>query len=141
MVMSIFNIVFFMGIFWYVICDLVYDNFILENDFCDDHNLTWRSCPYNNLYFLENFGLLDQSTLSHVVILMYFSFTTLSCIGFGDYYPVADVERLIAIFILLFGVAMFTIIKDNFCQILFSFMDLTANFDDSDNINMFLSLL
>lgn len=72
---------------------------------------------------------------------MYFSFTTLSTVGFGDLYPVADVERFIAIFILLFGVAMFTIIKDNFCQILFSFMDLRANFDDSDNINMFLSML
>lgn len=52
--------------------------------------------------------------LRKVILLMYFSFTTLSCVGFGDLHPVADFERIVAIFILLIGVALFTIIKGNF---------------------------
>lgn len=51
MVVSIFNIVFFMSIFWYVLCDLLYENFLLETDYCKHKNLSWRFCSYNNRHF------------------------------------------------------------------------------------------
>jgi voltage-gated potassium channel len=35
---------------------------------------------------------------------MYFALTTLTTVGFGDYYPVSNTERLIGSFMLLFGV-------------------------------------
>ena len=41
---------------------------------------------------------------------MYFSFTTLSTIGFGDYYPVSNTERVAIELLLLFGVALFSYI-------------------------------
>jgi voltage-gated potassium channel len=44
---------------------------------------------------------------------MYFAFTSLSTVGFGDYYPVSDLERLISSIILLIGVAMFSYILGN----------------------------
>jgi voltage-gated potassium channel len=49
---------------------------------------------------------------------MYFAFTSLSTVGFGDYYPVSDIERLTSSVLLLFGVAMFSyILTDLLSQI------------------------
>ena len=49
---------------------------------------------------------------------MYFAFTSLSTVGFGDYYPVSDLERLVGSFVLLAGVAMFSyILSDLLSQI------------------------
>ena len=39
---------------------------------------------------------------------MYFAFTTISTVGFGDYYPITDAERAIWAPILLSGVAIFS---------------------------------
>ncbi len=35
---------------------------------------------------------------------MYYALTTLTTVGFGDYYPISDVERMVGSFMLLFGV-------------------------------------
>ena len=40
---------------------------------------------------------------------VYFTFTTLSTVGFGDYHPRSDIERIVGAVILFFGVAIFSI--------------------------------
>lgn len=42
------------------------------------------------------------------IILIYFGLTSLSTIGFGDYHPISNAERLISTFMLLFGVSIFS---------------------------------
>jgi hypothetical protein len=49
---------------------------------------------------------------------MYFAFTSLSTVGFGDYTPRSDIERSIGAFVLLSGVATFSYIMGNFINIL-----------------------
>lgn len=49
--------------------------------------------------------------------IIYYSFTSLSTVGFGDYHPKSDFERLLCMFILMFGVAIFSYIMGNFIQI------------------------
>ena len=44
------------------------------------------------------------------MISIYFAFTSLSTVGFGDYYPVSSLERVVGAFVLLIGVAMFSYI-------------------------------
>ena len=39
---------------------------------------------------------------------MYFALTSLSTVGFGDYYPITDFERLLTSFMLLIGVMLFS---------------------------------
>lgn len=39
---------------------------------------------------------------------MYFALTSLSTVGFGDYYPITDFERLLTSFVLLIGVMLFS---------------------------------
>jgi len=48
----------------------------------------------------------------------YFAFTTLSTVGFGDLAPRSDVERIACAFILMMGVAIFSVFLGNFTLIL-----------------------
>ena len=41
---------------------------------------------------------------------MYYSFTSLSTVGFGDFHPRSDFERLVCAAMLTFGVAIFSIL-------------------------------
>jgi len=63
------------------------------------------------------------------IISMYFAFTTLSTVGFGDYYPKGDVERLVGGFVMLFGVAIFSYIMGKFIEILDKYKDLNKDLD------------
>jgi len=99
LVMAIVNISFFVGMGWYT--------FI---------NVTQFIMPEDN--FFSNYGILENTEGYRVVQTMYFSFTTLSTVGFGDYHPVNYYERAVACFILLYGVAIFSYIQGNFIEII-----------------------
>jgi len=52
------------------------------------------------------------------VISCYFALTTLSTVGYGDYYPISNPERIFTIIVMLGGVAFFSYIMGNFIEIL-----------------------
>jgi hypothetical protein len=62
--------------------------------------------------------------LQITIILQYYSFTSLSTVGFGDFNPRSDIERLVVAFILLFGVAVFSYMMGIFIEILDEFKEL-----------------
>ena len=72
---------------------------------------------------------------------MYYSYTTLSTVGFGDLTPRSDYERLICIVVLLLGVAIFGIIMGEFLEIIEKFKQYDAELDDGDALAMFFGLL
>lgn len=72
---------------------------------------------------------------------MYYSFTTLSTVGFGDFHPRGNHERIIACFVLMFGVAIFSYIMGNFISILDSFKEMNSIIDEGDSLARFLGLL
>lgn len=59
--------------------------------------------------YTDNWSLVDMTRGQRVLVSTYFSMTSLSTVGFGDYYPVSNNERLIGSFVLLFGVALFSL--------------------------------
>ena len=67
---------------------------------------------------MDVYELDKQSNLREILIVVYFSFTSLSTVGFGDLHPKSDAERLLCCFVLLFGVAIFSYIMGNFITIL-----------------------
>jgi hypothetical protein len=71
----------------------------------------------------------------------YFSFTSLSTVGFGDICPISDLERILGAIILLFGVSVFSLIMNNFIEILDRFNNLNSDLGDGDNLTKFFSLL
>tara|TARA_B110000285_G_scaffold154438_1_gene172301 strand:+ start:997 stop:2052 length:1056 start_codon:yes stop_codon:yes gene_type:complete len=72
---------------------------------------------------------------------VYYAFTSLSTVGFGDFNPRSDSERLVCSFILLFGVAIFSYIMGIFIEILDQYKNLNADLDDGDNLSKFFGLL
>jgi hypothetical protein len=76
-----------------------------------------------------------------MIVVVYFAFTTLATVGYGDYRPVQKHERLVCSFILLFGVAVFSFIMGNFIEILMSFKVVTAENEESENLTKWLGLL
>lgn len=56
-----------------------------------------------------------------MILVVYWAFTTLSSLGYGDYYPRNNDERVVAIFVFLFGVALFTFIMNDLMEILMQY--------------------
>jgi hypothetical protein len=76
-----------------------------------------------------------------MLITMYYAFTSLSTVGFGDYYPISNPERILCTIILLFGVAIFSYIMSIFIEMLNSFKEANADLDDGDELARFFGLL
>jgi len=47
------------------------------------------------------------------VISCYFAITTLSVVGYGDYYPINKIEMALAVVVMLMGVGFFSYIMSN----------------------------
>lgn len=60
----------------------------------------------------------DRTTFNDFLVYVYFAFTTLATVGFGDYHAKSNMERGIMAFQMLFGVAIFSYIMGNFITIL-----------------------
>jgi hypothetical protein len=50
--------------------------------------------------------------------MVYFAFTSLSTVGFGDFNPRSDLERLMTALLLLTGVSVFSYIMGNLIEII-----------------------
>ena len=82
---------YFLGCFWYLIVsnesgDLHTDNFFYNNE------------------------LQHESLVRRLIICCYFVMTTLSTVGYGDYTPLTNVEKILAIVIMVMGIALFSYI-------------------------------
>jgi len=75
------------------------------------------------------------------VAVVYYAFTTLSTVGFGDYNPRSDLERVTCAFILIFGVAIFSYMMGIFIEILGKYQDLNAELDEGDSLSRFFGMI
>lgn len=65
-----------------------------------DHVDTW-------VLYEGNWDNINRPQYEKLLVNVYFAVTTLSTVGFGDFYPVANTERLAGAFLLYFGQAGF----------------------------------
>jgi hypothetical protein len=79
---------------------------------------------YNDVDFITVFHLHEMDVSKVVLILTYFSFTSLSTIGLGDFHPKNSTERIFISVTLLLGVSTFSYIMGNFSTILSKFKKL-----------------
>lgn len=125
LIVVILTVSYFMGMFWYIYCDLT-----LKEDPQDE-----------DVGFLIHFDLKEKSNAENAIIVTYWAFTTLSTVGFGDFHPRSNAERALCAFILLFGVTMFSYIMGNYIEILESMKKLDSDFDDGENLSKWLGLI
>jgi len=76
-----------------------------------------------------------------MIAMMYFTFTTLATVGYGDFRPISNAERIVGSFILLFGVTLFSFVMGNFIEMLIQFKNVTAENENNESLNKWLALL
>jgi hypothetical protein len=76
-----------------------------------------------------------------VLVLLYFSFTSLTTVGFGDYNPRSDAERIFIAFGLLFGVAIFSYVMGQFIQVVEQFSVYNQVCEEGDELARFFGVL
>ena len=59
------------------------------------------------MYYKDNWNIFEKDLKDSIIVNTYFALTTLSTVGFGDYYPVANTERVVGALLLYFGQAGF----------------------------------
>lgn len=89
----------------------------------------------------DNWSLMDASGPRRVLINTYFSMTSLSTVGFGDYHPVNDFERLIGAFVLLFGVAIFSLFMGQLLEMIQKIKSLDSEISDEDQLEKFFIVM
>jgi len=90
---------------------------------------------------MEAYSLDEYSNLYQSLAVMYFAFTSLSTVGFGDFNPKSEYERLLCAFILLFGVSIFSYILGIFNEIIVQINSLNEDLDDGDQLTQFFGLM
>ena len=60
--------------------------------------------------------------------------TTLSTIGFGDFMPVSNAEKILMIFCFILGIAVFTIMLGNFSDSLLRIIEISKDYEDTDTL-------
>jgi len=126
LIILIILVSYFLGIVFYIICDITRG---------------FESVEASGDDFITKFGFLEQTNLEKAIRVTYFAFTSLSTVGFGDLHPRSDYERLLTAFILLFGVAIFSYVMGNFIEILDQSKTIGRGFDDGDNLSKFFGLI
>jgi len=111
--------------------EIYYDPSQEIND-CDDSSIG---------YFTKCYALGTMSTYNEFILLLYYSFTSLSTVGFGDYHPKSNLERFVIAFFLLFGVAIFSYIMSILIGIIEQFKNLNEPLDEGEQLNSFLNII
>ena len=91
---------------------------------------------YEDWFGLE-FEFNKKSTYSKMMAMAYFSFTTLSTVGFGDYYANNSGERGFMVFIMVGGIICFSYIMGLFTEILNVFLEIDAPLNEHEQLDKF----
>lgn len=134
LVLIILNISYFLGFAWFIVCELSYR-------FNKDYLASIDPETNNTETFISEYDMENTPDGRKAIIVVYYAFTSLSTVGFGDYYPKSDFERILCAIILLFGVAIFSYIMGNFINILDQYNNLNSDLDEGDELARFFGLI
>lgn len=66
----------------------------------------------------DSYFAATDSDFDKITKLLYFSMTTVAKIGYGDFYPLSDVEKILTMIILLVSMVFFSYVLEQFINIL-----------------------
>ena len=75
------------------------------------------------------------------ITLLYYSFTTLSQVGFGDFYPVNNDERILCAIYMFLGVTIYSFIGNNFAKMIENLRNFENEFEESNELQKFFLIL
>ena len=129
LVILILNVSYFIGIIYLIVCQL---NMNLGRLIDEESQME---------YFIEYFSIESFDKSYNTILIMYYAFTSLSTVGFGDLHPRSDIERIFCSFMLLFGVAVFSYLMGCFINILEKTKASDADLEDYDKLSKFFGII
>ena len=93
---------------------------------------------------LANFYCADELVepiWSKILRSFYYALTTLSTVGFGDFYPKSNGERLMGSLVILIGVALFSIIISEFLDMINEIRSVLKQDTDDEMLEWFFAAL
>jgi len=136
LVFQIIFLAYLAGQYWYVYCMMVYE---FKSD--DEPTVNFTTKHQSFIDPVNKNSLLDEKGFRLVLITTYFSMTTLSTIGFGDFYPVSDSERIVGSFLLFFGVMLFSVFMGLLLEMIEKINSLDFNEDKIEELDKFLGYI
>lgn len=133
LIVIIFMISYYAGMIFYIFCDLTNNIAIIADDYDEGNQV------YNN--FIQFFDIDKETSGKRAIIMTYFAITSLSTVGFGDYNPRSNIERIFICFVLVIGVAIFSYFMCNFTQIIQEMGEIESTFSDGDNLTKFFGTI
>lgn len=118
---------YFTGCLWYIFVNIIQEQYNNEKE---------------KMQFFNHYFNIDEDDLSLKVIKScYFMLTTLSTVGYGDFYPVNMIERSVSFPIMLAGVAFFSYIMGHFIDIISNYDKKMGVIDKSSDLFEWLDTL
>jgi hypothetical protein len=130
LVFIIFASSYFLGLMWYIFVHDIQDwEHITMTDVYNGYDTFYTYADYRFIVDENGNPTSDWSTLVKV---WYYGITTLSTIGFGDFLPKSVNEKVVAAFVMMLGVSIFSYIMGNFIDILISYKNFSSSGDQKD---------
>lgn len=87
---------YFLACFWYLMC-------------------TKQPMPEDgNTFITTFFDGNEWDSTDHLIVSLYYSLTMLSTVGYGDLFPISNLEKIVGLFCMWIGVAVFSVIMEQF---------------------------
>ena len=95
----------------------------------------------NSENMIGTFGFYSDTIAVKSLKMTYYTFTTLSTVGFGDIHPRSDFERILSAITMLVGVLVFSIVRDRLIESIHFTMHIDDDFDDGIELTRFFGIL
>lgn len=80
--------------------------------------MTNQQFDLNNAHSFESYVHPNLNNVNILALLTYYAMTTLAKIGYGDFYPISEPEKVYTLGVLLFSIVFFSFLLDRFIDIL-----------------------
>ena len=129
------NFSYLLAMFWFIMCKFIED--VIEGvDYNNPEDAAEH--PYAFIVYYD----LQHKEMAHTIItLTYFAFTSLATVGFGDYCPRSNAERVVGAIMLICGVAVFSYIMGMFSNILQKNEKYSRDFEEGLALNRFFGVI
>ena len=94
-----------------------------------------------SFYYANNLDRANRTIEEKLVISWYYSMTTLTTVGYGDYYPISNIEIIVAVVYMLCGVVFFSYIMSSVIEIINNNQKKMSLEDKSEGLRNWLTVL
>jgi hypothetical protein len=91
--------------------------------------------------FYNTYNLGKMTNMDQLIRISYYTLTTLSTVGYGDYFPLSDIEVVISLVYILAGAAFFAFIMGSFIEIISNYQSKMGRVDRITPLRNWMTLM